>query len=99
MQELRGASIFGGGTGGTIVRQALRTVVDLSHGRAPSWCITGARRHGMRWRVTTKVLAQAAFRPRLRVFVVRHGFLLIIRGFVKFAVCNMGVTNNENNRP
>ena len=28
---------------------------------------------------------------RLRVFVWCHGFLLIIRGFVKVAVCNAGV--------
>ena len=29
--------------------------------------------------------------PRAQVFVDVHGFLLIIRGFVKVAVCNAGV--------
>ena len=34
---------------------------------------------------------RTGFGPGLQVFVVRHGFLLIIRGFVKVAVCNAGV--------
>ena len=38
-----------------------------------------------------KAHGRTGFVPRLRVFVGWHGFLLIIRGFVKVAVCNAGV--------
>lgn len=35
--------------------------------------------------------ARTTFATTLRVFAVCHGFVLIIRGFVKVPVCNAGV--------
>ncbi|WP_298209024.1 hypothetical protein [Acidovorax sp.] len=53
---------------------------------------SGVGRAQMRWPIATTEHARApAVGPDCGFFVVRHGFLLIIRGFVKVAVCNAGV--------
>ena len=59
---------------------------------APSRCVVARQSHAKPLAYHhNRANEHTGFVPGLRVFVGWHGFLLIIRGFVKVAVCNAGV--------